>query len=181
LCYTDSEIDPSRKDISLSVLEELRAVEERIVARLGELRPAVEEYEELQRVAERLGIDAEAVTRRSSGGQAERAEPSVKKAAPPARRKPAGAARPAARARRRATPARAARKRDTATGQPGGTRAKGAERREQVVALIRERPGITVPDLSQELGLEPPPVYRVIRKLQATGVVVKEGRNLRLA
>ena len=57
----------------------------------------------------------------------------------------------------------------------GGTRAKGAERRQQVIELIRARPGITVPDVSQEHGLEPPPVYRVIRKLQASGIVIKEG------
>jgi hypothetical protein len=183
VCYTDSRIGQSRKDIPLSVLEELRAVEERIVARLGELQPVVEEYEELRRVAERLGIEVVPPSQRRSGGQSEPAPtPSAPAAAAPARKPAARSKRAAApRARRRSGPARASRASDTRTAGPGGTRAKGAERREQVVDLIRARPGITVPDVSQELGLEPPPVYRVVRKLQAAGVIVKEGKSLRLA
>ena len=63
----------------------------------------------------------------------------------------------------------------------GGTRATGAERRARVLALIEQRPGISVPDISKELGVDPPPLYRVVRKLQSDGVVKKEGRALRLA
>lgn len=167
--------------MSLTVLEELRAVEERIVARLTELRPAVEEYEELQRVAERLGIDVSAQRQLPSAEPAARAEePAVTKPAP-ARKPAARAKRAPSGTRKRAAPKRASKARAKAAAKPGGTRAKGAERRDQVVALIRERPGITVPDISQQLGLEPPPVYRVIRKLQSAGVVVKEGKSLRLA
>ena len=42
----------------MSVLEDLRAVEQRVAARLDELRPLVDEYEELMRIADRLGIEA---------------------------------------------------------------------------------------------------------------------------
>ncbi len=162
----------------MSELEELRAVEERIAARLGELQPVVEEYEELQRAAQRLGIDVQALRKRHGGrdGVPRDAPSSDARAARDAR---SARDRPASRRRRRPEPVRVA---DEATAaQPGGTRAKGAERRQQVIALIRERPGITVPDVSRELGLEPPPVYRVIRKLLAAGVVVKDGKRLRLA
>src|SRR5262245_41726504 len=81
----------------VSVLNEVRALEERVVARLNELRPLVEEYEELQRVAQRYGFDA--------------------KAAPaPAPSKP-----------RRRAPAKRSRAASTSRRRGGGTRAVGAE------------------------------------------------------
>jgi hypothetical protein len=39
----------------MPVLEELRRVEQQVLARLRELRPLVGEYEQLRQVAERLG------------------------------------------------------------------------------------------------------------------------------
>ena len=163
----------------MSLLEELRAVEGRIIARLGELRPAVEEYEELQRIASQLGI----------GADVGRSTPERRPLAPvpkPARSTTAKARRvpatkPRTRVRRSGGVDTAPAGGGTTDRHSGGTRAKGAERRQQVIELIRARPGITVPDVSQELGLEPPPVYRVIRKLQASGIVIKEGRSLRLS
>jgi Winged helix-turn-helix DNA-binding len=128
----------------MSVLEDLRAVEQRLVARLEELRPLVEEYEELKRTADRLGID---VNRRATARSR-----SAKKA--PARATPSG--------RRR----------------PGGTRATGAERRERVLALIAARPGITVREMSEEMGVDAPQIYRVVRKLQSEGRIKKEGARL---
>jgi len=140
----------------MSVLEDLHALEERVAARLRELRPLVEEYAELQRTAERLKIDVDAAPRSApSGGRA---------AAAPKRTRPAG--------RRRRASQRTAK---------GGTRAKGAERRARMLSLIEERPGITVRELSRELGVDAPPLYRVVRKLQAEGVVKKEGQALRRA
>ena len=132
----------------MSVLDDLRGLEQRVVARLRELRPLVEEYEELQRVAERLGVDATTAPARTRQ---------------PAKR--AASRRPGAASRRR----------------PGGTRATGAERRARVLGLIESRPGITVPDMAKEIGVAPPPLYRVVRKLLQEGVVVKEGKSLRLA
>jgi CRP-like cAMP-binding protein len=41
----------------VSVLDELRALEEQIVTRLRELEPMVAEYQELRAAAERLGIE----------------------------------------------------------------------------------------------------------------------------
>jgi hypothetical protein len=132
----------------VSVLNEVRALEQRVVARLNELRPLVEEYEELQRVAQRFGFDANAAPQASK----------------PRRRAPAKRTR-ASTSRRRA----------------GGTRAVGAERRARVIELVEQRPGITVPEVSRELGVDPPPVYRVVRKLEADGVIKKDGRGLRPA
>jgi hypothetical protein len=36
----------------------------------------------------------------------------------------------------------------------GGTRGAGAERRERLLALILEKPGITVPELSEALNID---------------------------
>ena len=41
----------------MSVLDEIRAVEERVARRLQELEPLVAEYHELQQVARRLGLE----------------------------------------------------------------------------------------------------------------------------
>jgi hypothetical protein len=143
----------SGKGAAVSVLEDLRGIEERVVARLKELRPLVDEYAELERVAARLGFEVPSST----------------------------TARPAsARRGRRKPAARALRKLDTRR-RPGGTQATGAERRARVLELVKERPGITVPEIAGEIGVDPPPIYRVIRKLQAEGVVKKEGKSLALA
>jgi predicted HTH transcriptional regulator len=144
-------------------LDELRDVERRIAARLAELRPMVEEYEELQRMAERLGVET---------------APRQSKAAP-ARRARRAAAKPKSsrRAARTKSPARGSSSRRRA----GGTQATGRERRERVLALIREQPGITVPDISALVGVDAPSLYRVVRKLQSEGVVKKEGKQLQLA
>jgi hypothetical protein len=141
--YTDPE---SRSIVkghsSLPLLDELHAVEDRIVARLVELQPVVDEYDELLGAARRLGLDLGSLRR----SPAEVHDLSI---APTRRR--------------------------------GGTRAAGAERRRRVIELIGARPGVTVPEISRKLGIDPPPVYRVIRKLQSDGVVVKTGTRLTLA
>jgi predicted transcriptional regulator len=64
--------------------------------------------------------------------------------------------------------------------QPGGTQRAGAERRERMLALIRDKPGITVPELSEALNVDAPSLYRVVRKLQSDGAISKDGKNLRL-
>jgi uncharacterized membrane protein len=142
----------------MSVIEELRAVEQRLVARMRELRPLVDEYEELKRAAEKLGVD---ITATSEPRRA-------------AKRRPKPATRRAA--KRRAEPA--TRRPATGRRRPGGTRATGAERRERVLGLIADRPGITVAEMSKELGVDAPQLYRVVRKLQAEGRIKKQGTNL---
>lgn len=64
----------------MSILEDLHAVEDRIVARLQELEPVVAEYRELCGAAERLGIDVSQI--------------GCDVAAPPASRRAAAAQRP---------------------------------------------------------------------------------------
>ncbi|MBV8943654.1 MAG: winged helix-turn-helix domain-containing protein [Solirubrobacterales bacterium] len=63
----------------MSLLDEARAVRERIAARLRELEPLVEEYNELRRVAAEMGLEAAQAPRqpraRSTARQAAAARP----------------------------------------------------------------------------------------------------------
>jgi hypothetical protein len=190
----------------VTVLDDLRVVEERIATRLAELEPLVQEYNELQEIAARLNIDlaaaaaaapapvAKAAPKAKAKAKAKpkgKAKPKPKaaakqKAAPKpaaAKPKPAAEAKPVATAT--ATKAKPATKRRAAKGaavrrQPGGTQKAGAERRERMLALIGERPGITVPELSEVLSVDAPSLYRVVRKLQSDGTIAKDGKALRL-
>jgi ribosomal protein S25 len=139
----------------VSVFDELRAMEQRFAQRAAELAPLVEEYNELVRVAEKLGFELE-----SPGAK----KPAKRAARKPAKKRPQAKRAASGDSRRR----------------PGGTRALGEQRRARVLELIGGQPGITVPDISRRLGVDAPPVYRIIRKLQAEGVVDKEGKSLRL-
>ena len=51
-------------------------------------------------------------------------------------------------------------------------------RHQQLLALIRERPGITVREAAQELGVDPTSLYRIVRRLVADRDVEKRGRSL---
>jgi hypothetical protein len=142
-----------------SVLEELRSLEQRLVDRLEELQPLVDEYEELQRLADRLGVS---VPRAGAAAAAPEPRPTPRsRATPPARRRSRGGT--ASRSR------------------PGGTQATGRERRARVLDLISAQPGITVPDISRAIGVEPPSVYRIVRRLQEEGAITKQGKSLELA
>jgi sugar-specific transcriptional regulator TrmB len=75
-------------------------------------------------------------------------------------------------ARRVTTRARGAASRATAgRGRPrgSGTRAK------QALELVRSRPGITIPELAEAMGIKQNYLYRVLPGLQKDGLVRKEG------
>lgn len=80
----------------------------------------------------------------------------------------------------RPAPARR-RSRRPATAPRSDTKAIGAQRRLDVLALIRERPGLTVAQLSERLAVDRTGLYRVIRRLEAEGLVRKDGATLRPA
>ena len=63
----------------------------------------------------------------------------------------------------------------------GATQAVGARRRDEVADLVRRRPGLTVAQLAAELDVDRTALYRVIRRLEADGRVVKEGVTVRPA
>src|SRR6266496_228961 len=118
-----------------------------IDARLKELRPLVEEFHRLEAAAAAL----DGVS--GSGGRA---------AAPPPKRRRqrrASAAAPASSPRRRGRP------------RGSGTRSK------QALELVRTRPGITIPEIAEAMGIQQNYLYRVLPALQKDGLVRKEGRG----
>jgi hypothetical protein len=121
-----------------------------IQTRLKELKPLVEEYHRL-----------EAAERALSGVTAN-----------------AGAAAASG------APARARRARGNGGGGAGGGRRgrpRGTGTRgQQALDLVRERPGITIPELADTMGIAQNYLYRVMPGLAEEGKVIKSGRGWHL-
>ncbi len=58
-------------------------------------------------------------------------------------------------------------------GRPRGSGARGAE----ALALVREKPGITIPEIAEQMGIKQNYLYRVLPGLAEDGLVRKEGRG----
>jgi hypothetical protein len=121
-----------------------------IQARMKELKPAVEEYELLQAAEAALGGI-------SNGTPAS---------------KPAASSAPASRTRRTRGGGSGSGRRGRPRG--GGTRAA------QALELVRDRPGITIPELAEAMGIQQNYLYRVLPGLAEEGKVVKSGRGWHL-
>ncbi len=61
-------------------------------------------------------------------------------------------------------------------GRPRGRRG-GNTRANQALALVREKPGITIPQIAESLKIEPNYLYRVMPKLVEDGQVTREGQG----
>ena len=143
----------------MSVLDHFRDAEQRVIERLQELEPAVTEYRELEQVAQRLGVDvaakdAPATEAAANGTRTTKTRPRRSRSSSPSKPATTGAAR----RRRSAAP-------------PG-------QRAEQLLALVRTRPGITVAEAGKELGVDPTSLYRVVKGLEGRGELRKQGRKL---
>jgi hypothetical protein len=66
---------------------------------------------------------------------------------------------------------RAARRPARSRGRRNGTRG------DQALALVRERPGITIPEIASSLGTEPNYLYRVMPNLVKDGKVKRDGQG----
>jgi hypothetical protein len=75
-------------------------------------------------------------------------------------------------ARRRPGAARRA----TAAGRRGRPRGSGT-RALQALELVRAKPGITIPDLAEALGIKANYLYRVLPTLESEGKVARRGRG----
>jgi hypothetical protein len=58
-------------------------------------------------------------------------------------------------------------------GRPKGSGTRGAE----ALALVREKPGITIPEIAEQMGIKQNYLYRVLPGLAEDGVVRKDGRG----
>jgi predicted HTH transcriptional regulator len=137
----------------LSVLDEVRSLEKHVVARLRELEPALAEYEELRKLADRLELGYD---------PAANPPPTAKRSPRTRAAKPSG---------RRATRGR----------KPRRSPVAASERDQQVLAVIAEQPGVTAPELGKRLGVDYTGLYRVIRRLESRGQIRKDGPKLTLS
>ncbi|MEA2130973.1 MAG: hypothetical protein QOJ85_3864 [Solirubrobacteraceae bacterium] len=121
-----------------------------IAARLKELKPLVDEYQRLEAAAAALdGMPPLTNVTPATRRTSARSKPA------PARK------RPATQGGRR--------------GRPKGSGTRAAE----ALALVKENPGVTVPEIAEKLGIKQNYLYRVLPGLADDGLVVKDGRGWR--
>ena len=71
---------------------------------------------------------------------------------------------------------RSARAKSSGTGRRGRPRGSGT-RAIQALELVKARPGITIPELAESMGIKQNYLYRVMPGLAEEGKVVKSGRG----
>jgi uncharacterized membrane protein len=172
----------------MSLVDELREIEQQVSRRLRELEPMVAEYQELREIADRIGTKMAAAgapvaprtssprTRSRRAATASRVRGSAKpgadrkSATPQKRGAAASSAKPKAAAARKVAAVKSA----TNGKLPG-------KRDEDIIRLVAAQPGITVAQVGKELGVDPTGLYRVVRRLQASGYIRKQGVALKPA
>jgi hypothetical protein len=129
-----------------------------INARLKELRPLVDEYHRLEAAAAALdGVGegrAAATPAGTSGTRRSRAARGSSGGGGTSRRQGAGAG----------------------SGRRGRPRGSGT-RSKQALELVRTRPGISIPEMAEAMGIQQNYLYRVLPGLQKDGLVRKDGRG----
>jgi hypothetical protein len=167
-----------------SVLDQFRTAEQRVAERLRELEPLVEEYQELEQVAQRLSLDrSEHAPGRDKQRPASpariqgRRRRSKTKAGSARSTREAGSKSGRAKAPAAATPARAVR-RSRSVGDKGRPGVDGRSRQQDVLRLVNQHPGITVREIASERGVEATGLYRPVHKLEQQGAISKRGAAL---
>ena len=123
-----------------------------IRARLKELKPLVDEYQRLEAAAAALdGVPANTAAAATGTAVARRARTQ----SAPKRAKSNGNGSGGRR------------------GRPKGTGTRGAE----ALALVRSKPGITIPEIAEQMGIKQNYLYRVLPGLADDGLVKKDGRG----
>jgi CRP-like cAMP-binding protein len=118
-----------------------------ITERLRELKPLVEEYHRLEAAAAALDGVGAPTT---TGRRAARTR------------------RPAARSSNGSGSSTSGRR-----GRPRGT----GTRSKEALEVVRSRPGVTIPEIAEAMGIKQNYLYRVLPALQKDGMVRKEGRG----
>ena len=118
-----------------------------IQSRLKELKPLVEEYHKLEAAEQALAGV-------NGGG------------ATPARSTRA----------RRSTSSRSKGSSGSGSGRRGRPKGSG-QRAQQALELVRSKPGITIPEMAESMGIKQNYLYRVVPDLAKEGLVTKSGRG----
>ena len=87
------------------------------------------------------------------------------------RGRPAGNATVRTRTSARSATRRNGRAADPRTGRGANTRAR------QALELVREKPGITIPEIAQAMSIQPNYLYRVLPRLASEGSVKRDGQG----
>jgi hypothetical protein len=125
-----------------------------IQARLKELKPLHEEYLKLEAAEQALaGVGSGAAT--SSNGNGASAGSTSRSPRRSSTRKSSGSA---------------------GTGRRGRPKGSG-NRGNQALELVRAKPGITIPELAEAMGIKQNYLYRVMPGLAEQGLVTKSGRG----
>jgi hypothetical protein len=144
--------------VTLKMADFLDEKRKEIQARLKELQPAVEEYRLLEAADAALSGIGSSATLSSATATA----------APPARRT-------------RTTTTRSSSRRSSGGGGGSGGRPRGSGTRAiQALELVRDRPGITIPEMAQAMGIQQNYLYRVLPGLAEQGKVTKSGKGWHL-
>lgn len=135
----------------MSVVDEAKELQERILTRLSALEPARREYDELIEAAKVLKLNYKpngSTTRRAAASRTTRSK----------------------RAQGKPTRTRGRKRADERKIAPPG------ERRGQVLKAVTEKPGVTIAEVAAQLGLpDGTSLYRVQRQLVKEKVIRKEG------
>jgi hypothetical protein len=145
-----------------------------VAARLRELQPAYEEYLTLLEVQDTLkgiGSSTSGATRTGRRGPGRPPGSGASTTRSGARRAPKTRGR-ATSTRRRAASSNGRRR---GRGRSGGTRA------DQALQLIKSNPGITVPQIADQMGIRQNYLYRVTAALQKQGSVKRRGAGFEAA
>lgn len=83
--------------------------------------------------------------------------------------------------RPRGTTTRASARRSSTTAARRTRRSRGrrggATRANQALELVKSNPGITIPQIAKQMGIEPNYLYRVLPRLQQEGQIKRDGQG----
>ena len=145
-------------------MEDLKRLEDRILARIQELEANVAELDQLREVAARLGIlDGD-------GGDSAPATGGATATTRPRRAVRAG--------RSSGTAGRSGGARSATRGSATNHTPRHATRRERVLQVVGDEPGISVREVVAQLGVNRTSLYPVVRQLVSDGLLHKDGRGL---
>ena len=168
-----------------TVIEDLKQLEDRILARIEELEANVAELEQLRDVATRLGILDRARRAEAPAPASASAPASVSASGNPSPNPNAVATATRPRRRPTASRARASGTKAHSGGARSATRAATtvparaqSTRRERVLDVVGLEPGISVREIVAQLGVNRTSLYPVVRQLVSDGLVYKDGPGL---